>query len=432
MFTGEVGANFMTLQMQSALGLIVIPLIAWLISEGRQSFEVKRALGFGVACLALQIGLAALLLYIPGSRILFEVLSQGVVALQAATEQGMRIVFGYLAGGPAPFDVKQPENTYLLAFRGLPLVLTISVLTRLLFYWGVLPAIVRGVAWALNRTLGISGPVGTASAANIFVGMVEAPLLIRPYLKTMSRGGLFATMTVGMATVAGTVLGLYASILGDKVPGAAGHLLVASVISLPAALMISWLMVPSGFEEGPAEAEVAALGDEKSVMDAIVQGALDGMKLLVFIATMLVVMVALVALLNMALEGITSYWGVSIYFEKIMGWVFAPFAWLMGIPVGEMWAAGSFLGVKLVLNEFLAYLQLAQLGEEVLSERSRLIMTYALCGFANFGSLGIMIGGLVALVPERRQDIVTLAPKTLLSGTMATLMTGAVVGILTP
>lgn len=417
---------------QGALGLIVIPALAWVLSEDKSRLTFLSVVRFGGVCLALQFALAAFLLYVPGSQGFFWAMSEGVLALQAATEKGLQMVFGYLAGGPTPFDMSAPQNSYLLAFRALPLILVISVLTRLLFMWGVLPAITKAMAWALKRTLGISGPVGLASAANVFVGMVEAPLLVRPYLASMSRGGLFALMTVGMATVAGTVLGLYASLLSGTLPGAAGHLMIASLISLPAALLISWLMVPSGFERGVETVEMSSFGEDRGVMDAISQGTIDGVRLMVLVTAMLVVMVALVALFNMALGAIFGAFGMALTFEQLIGWVMAPFAFLIGIPVEEMWAAGGLLGVKLVLNEFLAYLQLANTAPEILSERSRLILTYALCGFANFGSLGIMTGGLVTLLPERRGDVISLGPRTLISGTLATLMTGAVIGLLIP
>ena len=289
----------------------------------------------------------------------------------------------------------------------------------------------------LQRSLGVTGPVGTAAAANIFVGMVEAPLLIRPYLASMSRSGLFATMTVGMAGVAGTVLALYATVIGSAVPGAAGHLIVASVISVPAALLLSELMVPEASASNAPSAsdkdtDIVIDDPPRSSMDAIAQGTREGIDLLVNVTAMLIVIVALVALANQVLGFATAPLGVRLTFEQILGEVFAPLAWLIGIPWAECTAAGALLGVKTVLNEFVAYLQLAATPPGALSERSRLILTYALCGFANFGSLGIMIGGMAAMVPARRAEIASLGAKTLISGTLATLMTAAVVGLMTP
>jgi concentrative nucleoside transporter, CNT family len=387
-----------------------------------------------LAGLGLQLAIAAVMLNLAFVRVAFDWAAGLVASLQAATNTGMRLVFGYLAGGPAPFEVVRPETSFILAFHALPLILLISALSRLLYHWGVLQVVVRGAGWVLQRSLGVSGPVGTSAAANIFVGMVEAPLLIRPYLANMSRGGLFATMTVGMAGVAGTVLALYATVIGSVVPGAAGHLIVASVISVPAALMLSELMVPDHLDTAQSAGDTHIVIDDppRSSMDAIAQGTREGIDLLVNVTAMLIVVVALVALANQVLGFFTAPLGATLTFEQILGWVFAPLAWLVGIPWAECTAAGALLGVKTVLNEFVAYLQLAGTGQGVLSDRSRLILTYALCGFANFGSLGIMIGGMAAMVPARRAEIASLGARTLISGTLATLMTAAVVGVVTP
>jgi len=426
----------MLLQLQSLAGLIAIPALAWLLSENRR-LAVRRGLSrIVIGGIVLQILIAALMLNVPQVRAAFDWPGRTVEALQEATGEGMRLVFGYLAGGPAPFAVVKPETSFILAFQALPLVLIVSVLSKLLYRWGVLQVVVKAFAWGLQRTLGVSGPVGTSAAANIFVGMVEAPLLVKPYLAGLSRGGLFATMTVGMAGIAGTVLAIYASLIGSQLPGAAGHLIVASVISVPAALLLSALMVP---DDSPPANSVsattsAAIEDEnapRTSMDAIAQGTREGVELLVNVTAMLVVAVALVALANMILASLVAPFGLSLTLQRILGWVFAPLAWLIGIPWAECALAGSLLGVKTILNEFVAFLQLGALPAETLSPRSRLIMTYALCGFANLGSLGIMLGGLVAMAPSRREDILALGPRTIVSGTLATLMTAAVVGLLT-
>ena len=424
----------MALQVQSLIGLAVIPLLAWALSENRRAREPARLLRIVLAGLALQLAIAAVMLNLAFVRVAFDWAAGLVASLQVATNAGMRLVFGYLAGGTAPFEVVRPETSFILAFHALPLILLISALSRLLYHWGALQVVVRGAGWVLQRSLGVSGPVGTSAAANIFVGMVEAPLLIRPYLANMSRGGLFATMTVGMAGVAGTVLALYATVIGPVVPGAAGHLIVASVISVPAALMLSELMVPDHLADAQAagDTDIVIEDPPRSSMDAIAQGTREGIDLLVNVTAMLIVVVALVALANQMLGFVTTPLGAKLTFEQMLGWLFAPLAWLIGIPWAECTAAGALLGVKTVLNEFVAYLQLAGTGQGVLSERSRLILTYALCGFANFGSLGIMIGGMAAMVPERRAEIASLGAKTLISGTLATLMTAAVVGVVTP
>jgi CNT family concentrative nucleoside transporter len=424
----------MSLQAQSLLGLALLPFIAWAISEQRGAIAGSRLVRVVLAGVGLQVAIAALMLAVPASRAVFDWAASLVTALQDATNAGTRLVFGYLSGAPAPFEVIRPENSFVLAIQALPLVLVISALSRLLYHWGVLQRIVAGIGWVLERAFALSGPVGTSAAANIFVGMVEAPLLVRPYLASMSRADLFATMTVGMATVAGTVLALYATILEPHLAGAAGHLMVASVISAPAALMIAALMVPQRKDETPGPEQVAEIVTEpaQSSVDAVAQGTRDGVVLLVNITAMLIVTVALVALANKLLGAATAPFGLALTIEGIMGWLFAPLAWLIGVPWSECGTAGALIGVKTVLNELIAYLKLAETPAEALSERSRLLLAYALCGFANFGSLGIMIGGMVAMVPGRRAEIVELGAKTMVSGTLSTLMTAAVVGVLTP
>jgi CNT family concentrative nucleoside transporter len=429
----------MTPQAQSLIGLVAIPLIAWALSERRAAVGPARLGRLLIAGLGLQAAIAGIMLNVPAVRGAFDLAAGLVTALQSATGAGMQMVFGYLAGAPAPFQTVSPQNSFILAFHALPLILVISALTRLLYHWGILQRVVLAFGWALRRSMGVTGPVGTSAAANIFVGMVEAPLLIRPYLATMSRAGLFATMTVGMAGVAGTVLAVYASILQPVMPGAAGHLIVASVISVPAALLLSELMVPHDDGNGAHGALTAPDGDKIAIddpphsgMDAIAQGTWEGVVLLANVTAMLIVAVALVALANQALGLVASPLGLQLTVQQILGWAFAPLAWLTGIPWAESAEAGALLGVKTVLNEFLAYVQLAGLAPGALSERSRLILTYALCGFANFGSLGIMVGGIAAMAPQRRAEIAELGAKTMVSGTLATLMTAAVVGAMTP
>ena len=425
----------MWLQAQSLVGLLAIPLIAWVLSERRAAIKPTRLVRILIAGIGLQVLIAGLMLNVPAARAAFDWADGLVAALQSASGSGMRLVFGYLAGGPAPYETVRPQTSFILAFQALPLILVISALSKLLYHWGLLQRIVYIIGWILQRSLGVTGPVGTSAAANVFVGMVEAPLLVRPYLASMSRGGLFATMTVGMAGVAGTVLALYATILEPLLPGAAGHLMVASIISVPAGLMLSELMVPDPTPLSSAAepaADIVVDDPPHSSMDAIAQGTREGIELLVNVTAMLVVMVALVALANQFIGLLTTPLGTKLTIEGVLGFLFAPLAWLLGIPWAECGKAGTLLGVKTVLNELIAYLQLAQIPEDALAGRSRLILTYALCGFANFGSLGIMIGGMVAMVPGRRAEIVSLGAKTLVSGTLATMMTAAVVGAMTP
>ena len=409
---------------QGLIGLVLLLSIAWLSSENRSAIHWRPV----VSGLLLQLALALLLLWMPASRKVFAWLNDGVLALEEATMAGTSMVFGYLGGGPLPFAGATPSGAYILAFRALPLVLVVSALSALLFYWRILPLVVRGFSWLLARSMGVGGALGVSAAANVFVGMVEAPLLIRPYLQQMSRGELFAVMTCGMSTIAGTVLVLYAAILQPVLPQALGHILTASLISAPAALAISLLMVPHSGEvtSGGLAPPVAA----HSALDAIVQGTLEGLKLLLNIVALLIVLIALVSLVNALFGFLPAIAGAPLTLQRFFGWILAPLTWTLGIPWHEAVVAGGLLGSKIVLNELVAYLDLAALAPEALSERSRLIMTYALCGFANFGSLGIMLGGLGAMVPERRREIVSLGMKSILSGILATCMTGAVAGLL--
>ena len=406
------------------MGFLILALLAWVLSERRKHVDARTVL----TGLGLQIILALLLLKLPASRTFFLWLNRAVEALETSTRAGTSFLFGYLGGGPLPFDEKSPGLSYIFAFQGLPLVLVISALSSLLFYWKILPVVVRASSWALRRVMGIGGVEGLGAAVNIFVGMVESPLLIRPYLAGISRSELFTVMTCGMATIAGTVMVLYAAVLGEAIPGVMGHLLTASIISAPAAITVSKLMIPETGE--PSTDRIELPQEANSSMDAITRGAFEGVKLLINIIAMLVVLVSLVHLLNLILGLLPHLDGKPITFQRLLGLIMAPITWLMGIPWSEAHLSGSLMGTKTVLNEFLAYLDLAGIPEGALSERTRLIMTYAMCGFANFGSLGIMIGGMGAMAPQRRDEIVGLGMKSIVAGTLATSMTGAVVGII--
>lgn len=415
---------------QGLVGIAAIPLLAYVCCEDRGALPVKRALMTVLGALAMQATIALILLRLPPARVFFELVGSAFLALRTATEAGMQVVFGHLAGGPAPYDIKNPQHTFLLGFQALPLILVLSALSRLLYHWGILQVVVQLFARVLQGTFGIGGPLGTAAAAKVFVGMVEAPLLIRPYLQDMGRGAFFAIMVVGMATVAGTVMALYGAILEPVLPGAAGHVLAASIMNVPGALMIARLAVPQGFEGGPAIAALELDDAPRSSIDAIVQGTGDGVRLLANVIGLLVVMVALVTLFNGILGLAGRPFGWSITLQGILGAIAAPIAWAIGVPWSEAAAAGSLLGEKLILNEFIAYLDMARMPPEVLSNRSRLIMTYALCGFANVASLGIMIGGLTAMAPGRRDVIIELAPRAMLFGALATCLSGAIVGVI--
>ncbi len=381
-----------------------------------------------IAGLALQLALAVLLLKLPPVRDLFLALNGIVQALQQATMTGTSFVLGYLGGGDIPFEPRHGTSTFILAFQALPLILVMSALSALLYHWRILPLVVRGFAWCLHKTLGIGGTAGVGTAANVFVGMVEAPLLVRPYLATTSRSDLFVIMAAGMATIAGTMMVLYASFLDGVIADPLGHILTASVLNAPAAIVIARLMVPPGTDQ---QAEAVNLTNPYvSAMDAVTRGTLDGLTLLLNIGAMLIVLVALVALANAALGLLPDWGGAAITLQRLLGYGLAPIVWLIGIPWAEASAAGALLGTKIVLNELIAYLSMARLSPGTLSDESRLIMTYALCGFANFGSLGIMIGGMGAMVPDRRGEIVALGLQSIVAGTLTTCLTAALVGLL--
>jgi CNT family concentrative nucleoside transporter len=403
----------MTDLLHSLAGMSGLLGLAWLAGENRRAVPWRAVAGG----LAVQVVLALLFLKIPLLKKAFLSLNDGLLVLETATQAGTSLVFGYLGGASAPFEISDAGSNFVLAFRALPIVLVISALSALLFYWGVLPAVVRVISWLLEKSMRVGGVVGLSTAANVFVGMVEAPLFIRPYLGKVSRGELFAIMVGGMASIAGTVLFLYGAILGPTLPDAVAHLLIASILSAPAALVIAFLMVPP---QGAATGGRVVLASEASgSMDALTRGTLEGAQLLLNIVAMLVVFVALVSLVNLVIAPYTL--------QALLGWALTPLAWLAGIPWSEAPAAGALLGTKTVLNELVAYLDLAK--NTGMSERSRLLLTYALCGFANFGSLGIMIGGLGTMCPQRRSEIVALGLKSIVAGTLATCLTAAVVGL---
>ena len=376
---------------------------------------------------------AVVLIKLPGIARAFGAINDAVNAIAAASRAGTSFVFGYLGGGQLPYDLKIPGAEFVLALQALPIVLVMSVLTTLLFHWRILPPIVRGFSWLLERTLGVGGAVGLSAAANIFLGMVEAPLFIRPYLASLTRSELYMVMTGGMAGIAGTVLVLYAILLGPVVPDAAAHFVIASVIAAPAAILVSAIMVPERSEKHDRSKHVALAPVASSTMDAIVKGTAAGLELLLNICAMLIVLVALVHLANAIIGTLLPViGGAPITLQRLLGYAMAPVCWLMGIPWQEAVTAGGLMGIKTVLNEFIAYVELSKLPSDALDPRSRLIMLYAMCGFANFGSLGIMIAGLSVMAPERRDEVISLGAKSIVSGTIATCLMAALVGMLTP
>ena len=411
--------------MRAALGLVVLLSVAWAISEDRRRIQWRTV----IAGVTLQLAFAAVLIGIPQANGALFIVNDAANALHKATEIGTAFVFGYLAGLSLPFAETHPGASFILAFQALPLVLTISALASLLFYWGILQRITGAFAWLLRRSMGVGGPLALGAAVHVFVGMVEAPLLIRPYLARMQRGELFALMTCGMAGVAGTVMVIYGAFLSATVPNALGNILIASVISTPAGLAVAALMVPFGPPED-AEGRLEIHDRPVSAMDALVKGTMDGVPILAAIIATLLVTVSLVALLNMGLALAPDIHGGPVTLQRLFALPFRPVMWLIGVPWADTGLASSLMATKTVLNEFVAYVNFSQLPRDALSPRTRIILTYALCGFANFGSLGIMIGGLGAMVPARRHEIVALGIRSILSGTIATCMSGAVAGAL--
>jgi CNT family concentrative nucleoside transporter len=434
----------MMLQLQSTFGVFALLAIAWAFGENRRAVSLRQA-AIGLAATFLT---AVLLIKLPFVAHAFGAINDAVGTISAASRAGTSFVFGYLGGGALPFDLKAPGADFILAFQALPIVLVMSVLTTLLFYWRILPPVVRGMAWLLERTLGVGGAVGLSTAANIFLGMVEAPLFIRPYLAQLTRSELFLVMTGGMAGIAGTVLVLYATLLAPLIPDSGAHFVIASVLGAPAAILISLIMVPETSDKrtGGALADPGIVGDPlvagdprvagdpgvhaSSTMDAIVKGTSAGLELLLNIVAMLLVLVALVYLANAILGLLPNVGGAAISMQRMLGYAMAPVCWLMGLPWPQAITAGGLMGVKTVLNELIAYVDLSKLGADALDPRSRLIMLYAMCGFANFGSLGIMIGGLGTMAPERRNEINSLGLKSIVSGTLSTCLMGAIVGVL--
>lgn len=415
-------------QLQSAFGVLALLVIAWALGENRRAVSLRQtAIGLVVTFIT-----AIVLIKLPVVARAFGVINDAVGAISAASRAGTSFVFGYLGGGTLPFDLKAPGADFILAFQALPVILVTSVLTTLLFYWRILPPVVRGMAWLLERTLGVGGAVGLSTAANIFLGMVEAPLFIRPYLTQLTRSELFLVMTGGMAGIAGTVLVLYATLLSPLIPDAASHFVIASVLGAPAAILVSLIMVPeTAAQRTDGALDVADDALASSTMDAIVKGTTSGLELLLNIVAMLLVLVALVYLANAILSLLPDVGGGAISLQRVLGLAMAPVCWLMGLPWSQAVTAGGLMGIKTVLNELIAYVEFSKLGTNALDPRSRLIMLYAMCGFANFGSLGIMIGGLGTMAPERRDEINALGLKSIVSGTLTTCLMAAIVGVLT-
>ncbi|MBT3674710.1 MAG: Na+-dependent nucleoside transporter [Proteobacteria bacterium] len=413
--------------LQIIIGFIGMVCIAIPFSQNRSSINYRHI----VAAIFLQIILAFALLKIPFIVQIFAYLSEGVTALQSATQEGAEFVFGYLSNtSSSPFENSGTGNSMIFAFQILPLIIVISSLSALLWFWNILPLIIRAISKVFEKLFNIGGPIGLGATANIIMGQVEAPLLVRPYLSKMSEKELLILMTAGMSTVSGSIMIALVSMLAPQFPdlNLIQHLVSASILSIPAAIMYANIMIPSAEVTNFDGNSVPKVYD--SSMDAITRGTRDGLDICLNVGAILIAFIALVSLLNSLLAIFGGWIGISdLSLQLILGYIFFPIVWLMGVPLSETLASAELLGLKTALNEFVAYGALANLEPDVLSERSKLITLYALCGFANFSSVGILVSGISAMAPERKNDLIKVSLKALVGATLASCMTGLVIGI---
>ena len=412
---------------QIIIGFVGLVCIAIPFSQNRSSINYRHIF----AAIILQIILAFALLKIPFIVQIFAYLSEGVTALQAATQEGAEFVFGYLSNSStSPFENSGTGNSMIFAFQILPLIIVISSLSALLWFWNILPLIIRAISKIFEKLFNIGGPIGLGATANIIMGQVEAPLLVRPYLSKMSEKELLILMTAGMSTVAGSIMIALVSMLAPQFPdiNLIQHLVSASILSIPAAIMYANIMIPSSEVTNFDGNSVPKVYD--SSMDAITRGTRDGLDICLNVGAILIAFIALVSLLN-SLLGILGGWiGITdLSLQLILGYIFFPIVWLMGVPLSETLASAELLGLKTALNEFVAYGALANIEPDALSDRSKLITLYALCGFANFSSVGILVSGISAMAPERKNDLIKVSIKALIGATIASCMTGLVIGI---
>ena len=411
---------------QSLVGILLAIGLCWAISENRRRFPWKLALG----AIAVQAILVVALFGLPLLRDALVGVGRAVDGLSASTQAGVAFVFGFLAGGPnQPYALTNPASMFVFAFRVLPVILVVCALAALLWHWRILKWITQGFGLIFEKTMGLRGPPALATAATVFMGQVEGPIFIRSYLPSLSRSELFMLIAVGMACVSGSTMVAYATILKDVLPNAAAHVLTASIISAPAGVLLARILVPRTPEtEQSQQHDPAADKVYESSVDALIKGTSDGLAIVLNVAATLIVFVALVAMVNGILASFGAVGGEPISVERVLGIVFAPLAWALGIRWEDAAKAGSLLGVKLVLTEFTAFIRMGAIPTGVIDERTRVIMTYALCGFANIASVGINVAGYSVLVPERRQEIMGMVWKAMFAGFMATCLTASVVG----
>lgn len=419
---------------QGLIGLIVFVMIGVALSQSRKNISWRLV----ISAIVMQIMICLAFIHFGFLQAALSSLNEGVQALSHASIQGTSFVFGYIGGAEAPFEIKDPNLMVTLAFQILPLIIVISALSALLWYWRVLPFMVKAISGFFEITLNTRGPAGLVAVINIFLGQVESALMVKPYLAKMSRHDLMLVMTAGMAMIAGSMMVIYAAMLGPQLGYETGvilgHLITKSIMSVPASILFSHLLIPDDRTlkhqiESNTDAKTLIQQPYKSLMDAITRGTAEGLTIYLNVVAILIVLSALIALGNDGLAWLGSMFGYSLSIQNIVGWIFAPVVWLMGVPWSEAIIGGKLLGVKTVLNEFLAYLQLIKLPDSALSEHSRLIMIYALCGFANLGSIGIQISGLSAMIPDRRDELNSLVWPSFIAAILASCMTGAIVGL---
>jgi len=433
-FTGSAFVG----QTHGLIGVLVLLMIAFAVSTERRRINLRIVIG-GVL---LQFFIAWLLLSFPPAVQAFEWLAEAVTRLISFADAGTEFVFGKVADPSGPWG-------FVFAVKVLPIIIFFASLMAVLYHLGIMQRIVAGVAWVLRSTLGVTGAEALSAAANIFVGQTEAPLCIRPYLAGMTRSQIMAVMTGGFATIAGSVLAAYVMRLGGDDPAQqvlfAKHLMTASVMSAPAGFVMAKIIVPET-QTPPPETLSALISSERTtrnVVDAAATGAADGLKLALNVAAMLVAFVALLAMIDWPLQAICNLPRVAAWRElhgipvldlrTILGFVFTPIAWSVGIPRGDCMAVGSLLGTQVIATEFYAYLDLAdRLEEGTISARAAQIAAYCLCGFANLPSIAIQIGGLSALAPERRSDFAALGLRAMIAGALACWMTGSIAGVFIP
>lgn len=414
-------------QGQGLIGLTVLLAFVWLLSENRGARPHWRWIG---GALVMQLLIAVLIVRVPPVWEAIGLANAAVKAVENATLAGSSYMFGFLGGAEVPFVLKDGAVApVIIAFQILPLVIVFSALAALLWHWGVLRLIVRGLSWMLQRTLGVSGVVGLSGGANIFLGVVESPLVVRAYFERMTRSELFAVMVLAMSTISGAVLVLYAQTLSATVPNAVGHMISASLISLPAALLVARVMVPGG---GATDASLGESGLRyEGSIDAVIRGTLDGVQLFLAVLAVIIVVFAFVALADQILAVLPAVDGAPVTLKRLFGWLFAPVMWAIGVPWDQAAAAGSLMGTKAILNEYVAYLELAALPADVFDGRSQLIVIYALCGFANLASVGLLVSTIGTLAPSRRAEVAGLGIKSWVAGNAASAMTGAMIGLVT-